>query len=84
LFQEKITKVNLDVCFPDYKGPAEFEESAKFIEKKFIQLDKTGRKKIYPHRTIATNTDNVKFVFEAVKDTIIHTAISSYHTNQFS
>jgi len=84
LFQEKITKISLDVCFPDYKGPPEFEESAKFIEKKFMQLDKTGRKKIYPHRTIATNTDNIKFVFEAVKDTIIHNAIASYHTNQFT
>jgi len=82
LFQEKITKVNLDKCFPDYRGPAEFEEAAKFIEKKFVNLDKTGRKKIYPHRTIATNTENIQFVFEAVKDIIIQTAIAGYELNE--
>jgi len=78
LFQEKITRVNLDVCFPDYKGPPEFEDATEFIKKKFIHLDKTGRKKIYPHVTIATNTQNIKFVFEAVRDIIIQTAIAGY------
>jgi len=75
LFQEKITRVSLDVCFQDYLGSAEFEEATEFIKKKFIQLDKTGRHKIYPHVTIATNTENIRFVFEAVRDVIIQFAI---------
>jgi len=81
LFQEKITRVNLDICFPEYKGAAEFEEATEFIKKKFMHLDKTARKKIYPHVTIATNTENIRFVFEAVKDTIIQTAIAGYSQN---
>uniref|UniRef100_A0A6B2L8W7 Uncharacterized protein n=1 Tax=Arcella intermedia TaxID=1963864 RepID=A0A6B2L8W7_9EUKA len=79
IFQEKITKVNLDVCFPDYKGQPDFDEATDFITKKFMQLDKTGRKKIYPHVTIATNTENIRFVFEAVRDIIVQAAIA---TNQ--
>jgi GTPase SAR1 family protein len=78
LFQEKITKVNIDVCFPDYKGSSEFTEASEFIEKKFLHVDKTGRKKIYPHRTIATDTANIQFVFQAVRDRIIQMAITDY------
>jgi len=52
------------------------------LKKKFVNLDKTGRKKIYPHRTIATNTENIQFVFEAVKDIIIQTAIAGYELNE--
>jgi len=76
LFQEKITKVNINVCFPDYKGASEFNEASDFIEKKFLHVDKTGRKKIYPHKTIATDTGNVQFVFQAVRDRIIQMAVS--------
>jgi len=76
LFKEKISRVNLDVCFDDYKGSAQFDEATEFIKNKFINLNKS-RHKIYPHVTIATNTENIRFVFEAVRDIIVQITLES-------
>ncbi|KAM6437622.1 guanine nucleotide-binding protein G(t) subunit alpha-3 isoform 2-T2 [Liasis olivaceus] len=72
LFQEKITKVHLHVCFPEYDGPNTFEDAGNYIKKQFLDLNvKKEDKEIYSHMTCATDTQNVKFVFDAVTDIII-------------
>ena len=35
LFEEKITKVPLTVCFPQYPGPNEYEPACEFIKTVF-------------------------------------------------
>eukprot|EP01125_Pyxidicula_operculata_P014872 TRINITY_DN5008_c0_g1_i2.p2 TRINITY_DN5008_c0_g1~~TRINITY_DN5008_c0_g1_i2.p2 ORF type:complete len:125 (+),score=13.27 TRINITY_DN5008_c0_g1_i2:936-1310(+) len=77
IFKEKISFVGLNVCWSDYKGPNDYNEGTQFIQKKFEQQGRTTHKTIYSHITVATSTDNIKFVFEAVKDTIIANAISN-------
>ncbi|XP_007060871.2 guanine nucleotide-binding protein G(t) subunit alpha-3 [Chelonia mydas] len=72
LFQEKITKVNLSVCFPEYDGQNTFEDAGNYINKQFLDLNlKKEDKEIYSHMTCATDTRNIKFVFNAVTDIII-------------
>jgi len=71
LFKEKIAKIDLKVCFADYDGGCSYENGTAFITKKFIELNKSEMKQIYPHLTCATNTDNIRFVFNAVKDIIL-------------
>ncbi|XP_019399567.1 PREDICTED: guanine nucleotide-binding protein G(t) subunit alpha-3 [Crocodylus porosus] len=72
LFQEKITKVHLRVCFPEYNGANTFEDAGNYIKKQFLDLNvKKEDKEIYTHLTCATDTQNVKFVFDAVTDIII-------------
>ncbi|ETE58604.1 Guanine nucleotide-binding protein G(t) subunit alpha-3, partial [Ophiophagus hannah] len=72
LFQEKITKTNLCVCFPEYDGPNTFEDAGNYIKKQFLDLNtRKEDKEIYAHLTCATDTQNVKFVFDAVTDIII-------------
>ncbi|CAM4481961.1 unnamed protein product [Caretta caretta] len=71
-FQEKITKVNLSVCFPEYDGQNTFEDAGNYIKKQFLGLNlKKEDKEIYSHMTCATDTRNIKFVFNAVTDIII-------------
>ncbi|XP_026548115.1 guanine nucleotide-binding protein G(t) subunit alpha-3-like [Notechis scutatus] len=72
LFQEKITKTNLCVCFPEYDGPNTFEDAGNYIKKQFLDLNtRKEDKEIYAHLTCATDTQNMKFVFDAVTDIII-------------
>ncbi|KAM7245447.1 guanine nucleotide-binding protein G(t) subunit alpha-3 isoform X1 [Ovis aries] len=72
LFQEKVTKVHLSICFPEYTGPNTFEDAGNYIKNQFLDLNlKKEDKEIYSHMTCATDTQNVKFVFDAVTDIII-------------
>ncbi|XP_038597288.1 guanine nucleotide-binding protein G(t) subunit alpha-3 [Tachyglossus aculeatus] len=72
LFKDKVTKVHLSICFPEYKGPNTFEDAGNYIKNQFVNLNlKKEDKEIYCHMTCATDTQNVKFVFDAVTDIII-------------
>ncbi|XP_031562360.1 guanine nucleotide-binding protein G(o) subunit alpha-like [Actinia tenebrosa] len=73
LFEEKITKFSLTICFPDYPGPNTFDDGAKYIRKQFESKNLNDEKEIYTHLTCATDTQNINFVFNAVTDTIIAT-----------
>ncbi|XP_030634600.1 guanine nucleotide-binding protein G(t) subunit alpha-2-like [Chanos chanos] len=72
LFLEKIKKVHLSICFPDYDGPNTYEDASNYIKQQFEDLNmKKGVKEIYSHMTCATDTENVQIVFNAVTDIII-------------
>jgi len=79
LFEEKITRSPLSKYFPDYTGDDEYDEASLFISEKFIDTNKNPEKLIFPHFTTATDPKNFKFVFEAVKTSIIQHAISQVH-----
>ncbi|KAK3557116.1 hypothetical protein QTP70_024647 [Hemibagrus guttatus] len=72
LFEEKITRSPLTICFPEYTGASKYDEAASYIQTKFEDLNKKkDTKEIYTHFTCATDTKNVQFVFDAVTDVII-------------
>jgi len=57
LFREKIKKVPLNKCFPEFTEGFDFDKGAEFITKKFTELNRSPEKKtIYPHLTCATDT----------------------------
>jgi hypothetical protein len=74
LFEYKIKKVKLNVCFKTYKGKQEYGEALEYITKRFTESNKSlspERKIIYTHETCATDTGNARVVFKAVQDIII-------------
>jgi len=71
LFAEKIKTVNLTVCFDDYIGENTLENAQEFISKRFQELNKDARRKIFPHLTCATDTDNISKVFKVASATIL-------------
>jgi GTPase SAR1 family protein len=71
LFLEKIKKVQLKTYFPDYTGDNSYDNAVEYIESIFKQKNTLPGRTIYIHVTCATDTSNVQFVFNAVKDTII-------------
>jgi len=71
LFEEKILRSALTICFPEYSGAQEYGEAAAYIQAQFEAKNKSTTKEIYCHMTCATDTQNVQFVFDAVTDVII-------------
>lgn len=72
VFQEKIARVPLKVCFTDYPGPDTFDAGTNYIKDRFVELNDNRAKLIYAHLTCATDTDNIKVVFNAVRDIILN------------
>lgn len=84
LFEEKIKKISLAVCFPDYEYgvEGEFEKAIDFVQEKFVQVFRQTKESagidpmssdIYPFPTMATNTNNVRTVFNMCKHIIFKT-----------
>ncbi|KAI1701990.1 g-protein alpha subunit domain-containing protein [Ditylenchus destructor] len=72
LLAEKILSSHLADYFPNYEGPPRNEAAARdFILKMFLDLNPESEKVIYFHFTCATDTENIRVVFSAVKDMII-------------
>eukprot|EP01090_Pellita_catalonica_P020343 TRINITY_DN7231_c0_g1_i3.p1 TRINITY_DN7231_c0_g1~~TRINITY_DN7231_c0_g1_i3.p1 ORF type:complete len:332 (+),score=70.48 TRINITY_DN7231_c0_g1_i3:1137-2132(+) len=78
LFQKKIKKVNLKVCFSSYKGGRNVEKAARFIEKKFLKENKSSARHVYTHLTCATDTDNIRVVFDAVQEIFLTDLMGDY------
>ena len=72
LFEEKIKKVDLKCCFPDYTGGRKYDDAIKFIQARFLETNKSRQRQIYTHVTCATDTENIRVVFDAVKNIILH------------
>eukprot|EP01114_Cavostelium_apophysatum_P009666 TRINITY_DN2289_c0_g1_i1.p1 TRINITY_DN2289_c0_g1~~TRINITY_DN2289_c0_g1_i1.p1 ORF type:complete len:359 (-),score=129.09 TRINITY_DN2289_c0_g1_i1:7-1083(-) len=71
LFQEKIKKVDLKILFEEYEGGCNEGPALEFIQDKFLSLNKNANRKIFVHPTCATDTEQVKVVFDAAKEIII-------------
>lgn len=77
LFEEKIKKVDLKVCFPEYTGGCNYEAASTYIRNQFCARNENSKKSVYPHITCATDTQNIQHVFNAVKDIVIGQAVMS-------
>jgi len=76
LFAEKITRVDLRVCFPEYSGGKIYENAAEYIRKMFLSQNENEKKIIYCHFTTATDTGNILIVFNAVKDIVLNQTLT--------
>lgn len=74
VFEERIRHSSLKVCFPEYEGGNSVTETSNYIRSRFEKLNKRqseAHKEVYSHFTCATDTNNIRFVFDAVTDIII-------------
>jgi guanine nucleotide-binding protein G(q) subunit alpha len=80
LLEEKILTSHLVDYFPEFDGPQRDAQAAReFILKMFVDLNPDPDKIIYSHFTCATDTENIRFVFAAVKDTILQLNLKEYN-----
>jgi GTPase SAR1 family protein len=69
LFREKIKVHPLSKYFKDYTGDNSYDDGVNFIRKKYDDAFKGAR--LYRYVTCAVDTDNIRKVFESVKNTIL-------------
>uniref|UniRef100_A0A8C7IA21 Guanine nucleotide-binding protein subunit alpha n=2 Tax=Salmoninae TaxID=504568 RepID=A0A8C7IA21_ONCKI len=80
LLEEKISYSHLVDYFPEFDGPQRDAQAGReFILKMFVDLNPDSDKIIYSHFTCATDTENIRFVFAAVKDTILQLNLKEYN-----
>jgi len=80
LLEEKIKTSHLKEYFPHYEGrERDPQEAREFILQMFVELNPDPDKIIYSHFTCATDTENIRFVFAAVKDTILQANLREYN-----
>jgi len=73
IFEKKIKKYPITVCFSNYKGPQEYQPSLNHIRQQFEKLNATpDRREIYVHVTCATDVKNIERVFNDVEHIVIN------------
>ena len=77
LFEEKIKKHPLTVCFPEYEGPlAAYTEAVEYIQKRFECINNCQTTKpVYTHLTCATETKSMHLIIDEVMDMLIEETI---------
>ena len=74
MYGEMLTLVSLSLSL---SGPKHDHVSAReYIAKMFININDMRAADIYPHFTCATDTENIKFVFDVVKNHILQQHIT--------
>lgn len=70
LYQKPLTIIILISFFIALGPKQDFKHAKEFIARMFINVTERSND-IYPHFTCATDTDNIKFVFDVVKNHIL-------------
>ncbi|XP_049778589.1 guanine nucleotide-binding protein subunit alpha homolog [Schistocerca cancellata] len=74
----KSRKTDIRKHFPQYVGdPHNLVSVQTFILNMFSNVKRDPRKPLFHHFTTAVDTENIKVVFNAVKDTILHRNLES-------
>jgi len=76
LFEEKIERVPLSVCFPNYQGENKYKPATDYIRERFLELPQDSGKTIYTHLTCAIDTRNIEVVFQVVKETLLREVLA--------
>ncbi|XP_036993816.1 guanine nucleotide-binding protein subunit alpha-12 isoform X3 [Artibeus jamaicensis] len=72
LLVEKVKGVSIRKHFPDFQGdPHRLEDVQRFLVQSFDRRRRSRSKPLFHHFTTAIDTENIRFVFHAVKDTIL-------------
>ncbi|KAF0765318.1 guanine nucleotide-binding protein subunit alpha isoform X1, partial [Aphis craccivora] len=71
-------ETNIKHYFPHFTGdPHSLPDVQTFLLDFFRQAKRDPRKSLFHHFTTAVDTENIKVVFNAVKDTILHRNLES-------
>ncbi|XP_049577150.1 guanine nucleotide-binding protein subunit alpha-12 [Syngnathus scovelli] len=72
LLVDKIRTADIRKNFPEFRGdPRRLEDVQAFLVQSFSRKRRNRGKPLFHHFTTAVDTENIRFVFHAVKDTIL-------------
>nr|7WZ7_A Chain A, engineered G alpha 12 subunit [Homo sapiens]7X10_A Chain A, engineered G alpha 12 subunit [Homo sapiens]7YDJ_A Chain A, engineered mini-G12 [Homo sapiens] len=72
LLVEKVKTVSIKKHFPDFRGdPHRLEDVQRYLVQCFDRKRRNRSKPLFHHFTTSIDTENARFIFHAVKDTIL-------------
>ncbi|KAH7722655.1 CRE-GPA-3 protein [Aphelenchoides avenae] len=71
LFEEKIKRVTLQACFPDYRYKNDYKNATAYIIHKFKKQITDQNKTVYAHLTCAKDTNQIEVLTNNITDMII-------------
>lgn len=72
LFKAKLISSPIYEYYSDYEGPSNYPTAVAYMESKFRPLYRNGANHpLICHQTCATDSDQLKVVFEAVEESIL-------------
>ena len=78
LLEEKVKEVSIKDYFPQFSGnPHNLAEVQNYLLSLFDSRRRERSKPLFHHFTTAVDTENIKFVFQAVRDTILQDNLRS-------
>ncbi|GAM25742.1 hypothetical protein SAMD00019534_089170 [Acytostelium subglobosum LB1] len=77
LFQEKLKRISMQTCFPEYKEDQTYERASNYIKNLFLSKRKQSSKFVYSHFTCATDTKSFEKVFSSVQDIILSNVLDA-------
>ena len=78
LLDKKIREVNIQLYYPNFSGnPQSLTDVQRFELMMFDSRRQERSRPLFHHFTTAVDTENTRFVFQAVKDTILQDNIKS-------
>jgi len=80
LFKEKLAQgKSISEVFPEFKGGSDYQKSINFLTETFVDVIDpvtNDQKNIYTHVTTATDTENIRYVFEDVREHILNSVLT--------
>ena len=77
LFKAKLISSPIYEYYSDYDGPSDYPTGCAYMESKFTPLYRNGAARpLHVHFTCATDTEQLKVVFNAVEESILHASIA--------
>ncbi|KAI8829079.1 guanine nucleotide binding protein, alpha subunit [Chytriomyces cf. hyalinus JEL632] len=71
IFKEKLKSILISDYFPEFTGENSYENGYTYFIKQFKKVNKYPDRKIYFHLTWATDTHQIRAIFDTVHDVII-------------
>ncbi|TPX67034.1 hypothetical protein CcCBS67573_g07624 [Chytriomyces confervae] len=71
IFKEKLNSILISDYFPEFTGENSYENGYTYFIKQFKKVNKYPDRKIYFHLTWATDTHQIRTIFDTVHDVII-------------
>jgi guanine nucleotide-binding protein G(i) subunit alpha len=81
-FKQKLAKSPLNRHFPEYSGGNDDNRAAKHLLWRFNQANR-AHLKLFPHFVELTDTSNMRLVYTAIKETILHRAVAGFLNDQY-
>jgi guanine nucleotide-binding protein subunit alpha len=79
LFRQKLPSHPLSLAFSTYTGGSDFNLAIEFITNNFLAKNRNKARQVYPHITVAIDTELFRTVMEHVKETLLLRRVTEYN-----